>query len=321
MPALPPLTSEAAKTTGETDVAEARADTEQAEEPGPRARATPAVRRIARELNVDLGLLRGTGPDGKITEQDVRAFTIARGIAPGDHPETFVSPEPVEWVDLNTVQRITGQRMVQSVQTAPQFAMTISADMTNALQFRKASTHQVAAETGESMSITVLLAKVVATALKHHPRANASFEAGRVKIHKRVNLGLAIGAEEGLIVPVIKDADQKSLAQITRELQIFRQKAHQMRFSTDDLSGGTFTISNMGMYGIDQFNAILNPPQSAILAVGRIINTPIALPENTVTVRPMMNLTLTVDHRVIDGVQGARLLAEIKERLENPAEN
>ena len=238
-----------------------------------------------------------------------------------DHPETLVSLEPVEWVDLNTVQRITGQRMVQSVQTAPQFAMTISADMTNALQFRKASTHQVAAETGESMSITVLLAKVVATALKHHPRANASFEAGRVKIHKRVNLGVAIGAEEGLIVPVIKDADQKSLAQITRELQIFRQKAHQMRFSTDDLSGGTFTISNMGMYGIDQFNAILNPPQSAILAVGRIINTPIALPENTVTVRPMMNLTLTVDHRVIDGVQGARLLAEIKERLENPAEN
>jgi pyruvate dehydrogenase E2 component (dihydrolipoamide acetyltransferase) len=321
VPALPPLTSEAAKTTGETDVAKARADTEQAEEPGPRVRATPAVRRIARELNVDLGLLRGTGPDGKITEQDVRAFTTARGIAPGDHPETLVSPEPVEWVDLNTVQRITGQRMVQSVQTAPQFAMTISADMTNALQFRKASTHQVAAETGETMSITVLLAKVVATALKHHPRANASFEAGRVKIHKRVNLGVAIGAEEGLIVPVIKDADQKSLAQITRELQIFRQKAHQMRFSTDDLSGGTFTISNMGMYGIDQFNAILNPPQSAILAVGRIVNTPIALPENTVTVRPMMNLTLTVDHRVIDGVQGARLLAEIKERLENPAEN
>jgi pyruvate dehydrogenase E2 component (dihydrolipoamide acetyltransferase) len=135
-------------------------------------------------------------------------------------------------------------------------------------------------------------------------------------MHKRVNLGVAIGAEDGLIVPVIKDADQKPLAQIARELQVFRQKARQMRFNTDDLSGGTFTISNLGMYGIDQFNAILNPPQSAILAVGRIINTPIALPENTVTVRPMMKLTLTVDHRVVDGIQGASFLAEIRERLE-----
>jgi pyruvate dehydrogenase E2 component (dihydrolipoamide acetyltransferase) len=135
-------------------------------------------------------------------------------------------------------------------------------------------------------------------------------------MHKRVNLGVAIGAEDGLIVPVIKDADQKPLVQIASELQVFRQKARQMRFSTDDLSGGTFTISNLGMYGIDQFNAILNPPQSAILAVGRITNTPVALPDNTLTTRPMMSLTLTVDHRVVDGIQGARLLAEIKDSLE-----
>ncbi len=315
VPILLPLTSGTARTTAETVAAEARAETTQAEEPVPRVRATPAVRRVARELNVDLGLVKGTAPDGKITEQDVRAFAATRG-ASAD--ETVVSPELVEWVDLSTVQRLTGQRMVQSIQTAPQFALTVSADMTNALQFRKASTDQVAAETGESISVTVLLAKIVATALKHHPRANASFEAGRIKMHKRVNLGVAIGAEEGLIVPVIKEADQKSLGQIARELQLFRQKARQMHFSTDDLSGGTFTISNLGMYGIDQFNAILNPPQSAILAVGRIIKTPIALPENTVTLHPMMNLTLTVDHRVIDGVQGAGFLAEIKERLENP---
>ena len=316
VPVLPPFTTKGAKAVGETAVAESRVDTPEAEEPGPRVRATPAVRRIARELNVDVGLVRGTGADGKITEKDVRAFAATGKAAPGDHTLPVALSEPVEWVDLNTVQRLTGQRMVQSIQTAPQFALTVSADMTNALQFRKASTHQVAAEIGEGMSITVLLVKIVATALKHNPRANASFENGRVKMHKRVNLGVAIGAEDGLIVPVIKDADQKPLAQIARELQIFRQKARQMRFSTDDLSGGTFTISNLGMYGIDQFNAILNPPQSAILAVGRIINTPIALPENTVTVRPMMKLTLTVDHRVVDGIQGASFLAEIKERLE-----
>jgi len=316
VPVLPPLTTKGAKAVGETAVAEARVGTPGAEEPGPRVRATPAVRRIARELNVEVGLVRGTGADGKITEKDVRAFAATGRAAPGDHTLPVALSEPVEWVDLNTVQRLTGQRMVQSIQTAPQFALTVSVDMTNALQFRKASTHQVAAEIGEAMSITVLLVKIVATALKHHPRANASFENGRVKMHKRVNLGVAIGAEDGLIVPVIKDADQKPLAQIARELQVFRQKARQMRFNTDDLSGGTFTISNLGMYGIDQFNAILNPPQSAILAVGRIINTPIALPENTVTVRPMMKLTLTVDHRVVDGIQGASLLAEIRERLE-----
>jgi pyruvate dehydrogenase E2 component (dihydrolipoyllysine-residue acetyltransferase) len=316
VPVLPPLTTGGAKAVDETAVAEARAGTLEDEEPGPRVRATPAVRRIARELNVDVGLVRGTGADGKITEKDVRAFAATGRAAPGDHTLPVALSEPVEWVDLNTVQRLMGQRMVQSIQTAPQFALTVTADMTNALQFRKASTHEVAAEIGEGMSITVLLVKIVATALKHNPRANASFENGRVKMHKRVNLGVAIGAEDGLIVPVIKDADQKPLAQIARELQIFRQKARQMRFSTDDLSGGTFTVSNLGMYGIDQFNAILNPPQSAILAVGRIINTPTALPENTVTVRPMMKLTLTVDHRVVDGIQGATFLAEIKERLE-----
>lgn len=316
VPILPPFTTRDAKAVAETDVAESRVGTPQAEEPGPRVRATPAVRRIARELNVDVGLVRGTGADGKITEKDVRAFAATGKAAPGDYTLPVALSEPVEWTDLNTLQRLTGQRMVQSIQTAPQFALTVTADMTNALQFRKASTHQVAAEVGEGMSITVLLVKIVATALKHNPRANAAFENGRVKMHKRVNLGVAIGAENGLIVPVIKDADQKPLAQIARELQIFRQKARQMRFSTDDLSGGTFTISNLGMYGIDQFNAILNPPQSAILAVGRIINTPIALPENTVTVRPMMKLTLTVDHRVVDGIQGASFLAEIKELLE-----
>jgi pyruvate dehydrogenase E2 component (dihydrolipoamide acetyltransferase) len=316
VPVLPPLTPEGAKAVGAMALAEAGVNTAEPEEPGSRVRATPAVRRIARELNVDLGLVKGTGVDGKITEKDVRAFAVTKGVVLGDHAPPVVLSEPVEWVDLSTVQRLTGQRMVQSIQTAPQFALTVSADMTNALQFRKASTDQVAAEIGESISVTVLLVKIVATALKHNPRANASFEDGRVKMHKRVNLGVAIGAEDGLIVPVIKDADQKPLVQIASELQVFRQKARQMRFSTDDLSGGTFTISNLGMYGIDQFNAILNPPQSAILAVGRIINTPVALPDNTLTTRPMMSLTLTVDHRVVDGIQGARLLAEIKGSLE-----
>jgi len=173
-------------------------------------------------------------------------------------------------------------------------------------------------EASERVSVTVLLVKIAAAALKHHPRANASFEGGRVKLHQQVNVGVAIGTEAGLIVPVIRDADQKNISEISSELQAFRNKALQMRFGTEDLTGGTFTISNLGMYGVDQFNAIINPPQSAILAVGRIIKSPFVMPDNTVTIRPVMSLTLTVDHRAMDGVLGAKFLTEIKERLENP---
>ena len=273
-------------------------------------RTSPAVRRIARELGVDLSLVTGTGTEGKITEADVRSFS-SRGAS---STVTSGSSTDYEWAELNSVQRLAGERMLQSIQTAPQFAVTVNADMTNALRSRESLMN----EAGERVSVTVLLVKIVSTVLKHHPRANASFEAGRVKLHKRVNVGVAIGTEAGLIVPVIRDADQKNISQIARELQAFREKALQMRFSTYDLTGGTFTISNLGMYGVDQFNAIINPPQSAILAVGRIIRSPFVLPDNTMTIRPVMNLTLTVDHRAMDGVLGAKFLAEIKERLENP---
>jgi pyruvate dehydrogenase E2 component (dihydrolipoamide acetyltransferase) len=317
VPVLAPLASVSARAADEAAVR--RAEIVPTQVAKPQVRATPAVRRIARELDIDLSLVKGTGPDGKISEEDVRSFAAARGGSPAGEPTLAAdSPELVEWADLSTVQRLTGQRMVQSIQTAPQFALTVSTDMTNALQLREELIDQTVAETGERLSITALLVKVVATALRHHARANASYEAGRVKLHKQVNVGIAMGAEEGLVVPVIKEADQKSLVQIVRELQIFREKARQMRFGSDDLSGGTFTISNLGMYAIDQFSAIVNPPQSAILAVGRVIKTPVVLPDNTITPRPVMSLTLTVDHRVMDGVVGAKFLAEIKERLEKP---
>ena len=318
VPALPPLPSVSREAAVEAGGTQSAAAATQAQVVTRQTRATPAVRRIARELGINIDLVTGTGPDGKTSEEDVRSFAAAKGDTLAGTTTAATSPEPVEWMDLSTVQRLTGERMVQSIQTAPQFALAISADMTNALQLREAMIDQIAKETGGRLSITALLVKIVATALKNQPRANASFEAGRVKLHKRVNVGVAIGADAGLIVPVIKETDQKSLVQIARELQVFREKARQMRFSADDLSGGTFTVSNLGMYGIDQFNAIVNPPQSAILAVGRVIKTPVALADDTVTPRPMMNLTLTVDHRAMDGVQGAKFLAEIKERLEKP---
>jgi pyruvate dehydrogenase E2 component (dihydrolipoamide acetyltransferase) len=306
--AMPALTSPGAQTPSSVAQPEASAEAQGIEQ---RVRTSPAVRCIARELGVDINSVTGTGPEGKITEADVRAFSTKGGAA----KTAGTSLEAGEWAELNSVQRLTGERMLQSIQTAPQFALTVRADMTNVLRIRESLKNDL---TRERRSVTVMLVKIVAAALKHQPRANASFEAGRVKLHKQINVGVAIGTENGLIVPVIKDADQKKTIEIATELHNFREKARQMRFSTDDLSGGTFTISNLGMYGIDQFNAIINPPQSAILAVGQVTKTPFALPDNTITVRPLMVMTLTVDHRAMDGILGAKFLAEIKERLENP---
>jgi pyruvate dehydrogenase E2 component (dihydrolipoamide acetyltransferase) len=277
-------------------------------------RAAPAARRVARELGIDIAQVTGTGPGGRIKEEDVRAYAEALSVAPSAQP----TEEGIEWVDLNPIQRLTGRRMLESVQTAPQFALTVNVDATNLLWLREALMERIAAETGERLSITAILVKVVASALKQYPRANASFADGRVKLHPQVNVGVAVGSDDGLVVPVIKEADQKSLAQITQEFKAFQEKAQKMRFTTEDLSEGTFTISNLGMYGIDRFTAIINPPESAILAVGRTVKTPLGMPDGTIALRPLMSLTLTIDHRSLDGVQGAKFLAEIKERIEKP---
>ena len=183
---------------------------------------------------------------------------------------------------------------------------------------------RVTLEARARLSVTGLLVKIVAAALLHHPRANAEFVAGegagagRLKLYQAVNVGVAVGTANGLVVPVIKDAGGKSLAEVTRELGVFQEKAKTLHFTAEDLSGGTFTLSNLGMFGIERFQAIVNPPQSAILAVGSVVQTPVAQENGAVTVRPLMSLTVTVDHRVLDGVQAAEFLGEVKARIERP---
>jgi pyruvate dehydrogenase E2 component (dihydrolipoamide acetyltransferase) len=291
-------------------------------------RASPVARRVAKELGVDLNAVTGTGPQGRISEADVRAYA-ARPVAPPPAPRPAsrpVAPEAAaEWLDLTPIQKLTGERLRESVVNAPQFALDVAADMTQLLWLRDQLSGRVEAEAGARPTITGLLVMAIADALTRHPRANAEFSpsqgsstGGRLKLHAEINFGVAVGTEDGLVVPVIRDADRKSLAEITRELATFQEKARALRFSADDLAGGTFTLSNLGMYGVDGFRAIVNPPQSAILATGRIINTPVGLPDGTIALRPMMNLTLTVDHRCMDGVQAARFLAEVKELLEQP---
>ena len=208
--------------------------------------------------------------------------------------------------------------MRESVVTAPQFALDVDVDMTAALWLRDEIAERVSAMTGSKPSITALLVKVVAAGLRQHPRANAEFADGRLKLHEAINIGVAVGADDGLVVPVIRDADRKSISEISRSLRAFQEQATTLHFSVDDLADGTFTISNLGMFGVDRFRAIVNPPQSAILAAGRIIKTPVGMPDDTIALRPTLSLTLTVDHRCMDGIQAARFLAEVRGLLERP---
>lgn len=279
---------------------------------------SPVARRMAQEVGIDPAQIKGTGPQGRITKEDIEAF--GRTAVPTPAAVPVVGPDQSEddWFDLNPIQRLTGQRMLESVHSAPHFALSVDLDMTKAYEFREAWTDSVVKETGQRLSITGVLVKVVACALRKFPRANASFEAGRIKLHKQINIGVAVGANQGLVVPVIRNADRKSLIQIMQELEGFQEKAAGMRFGKDDLTGGTFTISNLGMFGVDRFQAIINPPESAILAMGRIVKVPVGLPDDTIALRPMMSCTLSIDHRSMDGVQGAKFLGQVRLLVENP---
>lgn len=208
--------------------------------------------------------------------------------------------------------------MLESVRSVPQFSLTMKADSTGLLQLQKSIAQRGSEGTQNTPSITSMLVSITSKAIAKFPRATASYEGGRLKLHSQVNIGVAIGLDTGLVVPVIKDANRKTILQISEELEAFQGKAEEGELDVEDLSGGTFTISNLGMYGVDQFTAIVNPPESAILAVGRIVEVPTKVHGDTIALMPTISLTLSVDHRSMDGVQGARLLHMIKEIIEEP---
>ncbi len=276
--------------------------------------ASPAAYRRAGELGVDIALVHGTGPEGLVRETDVKS-----------HHESAVAvfqkmpaEEVFEYTDLTPVQKSTGIRMLESVRNAPQFFLSLGVDMEKLLMIREILMERVEAETGRRLSITALLIKVVAVSLLRYPRANSSFEDGRLRVYRDVNIGIAVGSREGLVVPVIRNADKKSIAEINGELKVFEEKARGMKFTSADLAGGHFTITNLGMYGIERFNAIVNPPQSAILAVGKVMSIPAGTADGRIVLRKMIDLTLTVDHRCMDGMQGAEFLGMIKKSTEKP---
>ena len=303
--------------------AEPKAEAEAPSEPAPsaseptggRVKASPLARRIAREKGVDIAQVRGTGPDGRVIAEDVEKATAAP--APAAAPATSFAPvgEP-ETIELSSTRRTIARRLTEAWQ-APVFQLQVTADMTAALAVREALVARL--REGETKpTVNDLLTKLVAAALVRHPAVNAHFADDRIVRFPSAHVGIAVAAPAGLIVPVVRDADRRTIAEIAAARADLVGRAREGKLRREDLDGGTFTISNLGMFGIDRFVAVRNPPQAAILAVGQVSEQPVVL-DGELVARSVAHLTLTCDHRAIDGADGAEFLQTLKGLLEQPA--
>ena len=306
-----------------------------------RVKASPVARRMARELGVDLASLKGTGPGGRIVKSDVEAAAQNGGKAeeaapaaaeekPAEQPEEKKKdvPPPVVSGDkgsgrgettieeLTRLQQTIARRMAESKATAPEFVLTLEVDMSGAVEFRK-QLKAAAGEGGVAPSFNDFVVKASALALREFPRANGAYRDGKFELYSRVNVGIAVAGQDALIVPTIFDADSKSLGEIARDARALAERVRAGAITPPELSSGTFSVSNLGMFGIKRFVAVINPPQAAILAVGEMTPRPVVR-DGEVAVRPVMELTLSCDHRILYGADAAQFLARIRELLEEP---
>ncbi len=290
-----------------------------------RVKASPIARRIAEEKGVDLATLTGSGPGGRIIKVDVEgaepgaapAAPAAAPAAPGgsaERPET--AKGTVETVELTKLQQTVSRRMAESKATAPHFYLQANIDMSAAFEAR--ARLKAAAPEGELIpSFNDLVVKACAIALREYPRANGAYRDGRWELYSRINVGIAVAGDEALVVPTIFDADRKGLRQIASEARELARKVREQTITPPELSGGTFTVSNLGMYGISNFHAVINTPQAAILAVGAITETPVVR-EGEITSARLMGVTLACDHRILYGADGAEFLGRVRGLLEEP---
>jgi pyruvate dehydrogenase E2 component (dihydrolipoamide acetyltransferase) len=333
----PAPTREAAPETGAPVGGNGRAAPSPAPQPQPVAQVRPAAavagerifispiaRRIAAEHNLDISQIQGTGPNGRIIRDDVEAAlrqpqaAPAPAFAPAPAIAAAQPGEEVRAVPLTQMRKTIARRLSASMQQAPHFYVTMSIDMTKASALRNQINDFTQTEKEPiKISFNDLVTKAVAMALVRMPEINVSFDGENLLFKKHINIGLAVALEQGLIVPVVRDANQKGILELARESRRLIDAAHTNKLRPEDFQGGTFSISNMGMYGVDEFTAVINPPESAILAVGAIIPTPVVL-DGQVVVRDRMKVTLSVDHRAIDGATAARFLQEVKRLLEEP---
>lgn len=287
-----------------------------------RPKASPLARKIAQEYGIDLRRIKGSGPQGRIVERDVLAYldSLKTEPTPTPAPIPTVAPSPTPAMTgriepLSRLRQITAQRTTEAKQTIPHFYLTMEIDMEEALALR-AKLNQ--ADETLKVSVNDLVVKACALALEKSPIVNASFQNNQLVYPEGIHIGLAIAVDEGLLVGVVRSCEQKSLRRIAQESQSLIHKAREGKLMPDEMTGNTFTISNLGMFGIEEFSAIINPPASAILAVGAVKKVPVVAEDGSIVARARMRVTLSCDHRVLDGATGARFLQELKRVLENP---
>ena len=309
---------------------------------GERIKASPVARRMAGELGVELAQLEGSGPGGRIVKADVQAASESgtatktdgaqadgaqAEAAAEEAPEKGKAeerPEPqkgeagpkgeADIHELTRLQQTVSRRMAESKATAPDFSISLTVDMTQAVELRA----RLKEVSDSAPSFNDMVVKAAATALREHPRVNGAYRDGKFELYDKINIGVAVAAMDALVVPTIFDADQKSLGQISRDARAVIEKVRDKTVTPPELSSGTFTVSNLGMYGIEHFTAIINPPQASILTVGALSKRPAVDDNGRVVARDQMSLSLVCDHRILYGADGAQFLARVKELLEQP---
>ena len=298
-----------------------------------RVKASPLARRIARERGLDLAGLAGSGPGGRIVKADVEKAiaagptpAVAQAAAPpaaapaGPTPGAAERPETAKgstsFEELTKLQSTVARRMAESKATAPHFYLSVEAEMSRAVEAR--AHLKAGAKEGDVVpSFNDMVVKACAIALRENPRANGAYRDGRLELYSRVNVGVAVAAQDALVVPTVFDADLKGLAQIATETRALAQRVRDGTITPPELSGGTFTVSNLGMFGISSFAAVINPPQAGILAVGAIAERPV-VKDGEITIGNLMAMTLACDHRILYGAEGAVFLDRIRNLLEEP---
>jgi pyruvate dehydrogenase E2 component (dihydrolipoamide acetyltransferase) len=288
-----------------------------------RVKASPVARRMASDLGVELAQLEGTGPGGRIVKADVEAAAKGDG-KPKEAPEEERAPEPqkaesgakgdVQVEELSRLQRTVSRRMAESKATAPDYTLHMQVDMTLCVELRR----RLKEVEDPAPSFNDMIVKAAANALREHPRVNGAYRDGKFELYSNVNVGVAVAAQDALVVPTIFDADKKSLGEIARQARGLIEKVREGKITPPEVSGGTFTVSNLGMYGVDHFSAIINPPQAALLSVGSLKKRPVVDDEDRIVARDTVTLGLISDHRILYGADGAQFLARVRELLEQP---
>ncbi len=280
-------------------------------EPG-RTKISPLAKKIADGMNIDISLVAGSGPGGRIVKRDVEGFTAPAAV-PAAAVRTIVAGETKE-IPLTLMRKTIAKRLVESKVTAPHFYLTVEADMKPAVEFRMS----INAAEESKISFNDIIVKAAALALRRHPEVNATFTPEKIIQYGAVHVGVAVAIEDGLITPVLRNTDLKGLAEISAETKALAVRAREKKLKPEEFTGGTFTISNLGMYDVENFAAIINPPEGAILAVGSIVEKPV-VEQGAIVVGRRMKMTLSCDHRVVDGAAGARFMQTLKKILEHPA--